>query len=185
MSAGGADATDDPARALLAEAFDRIRELVRPVNQDGPDVLSFRPAPGANTVAWLVWHLSRVQDTHLADLSGTGDVWRSAGWVDRFDLALDPDDTGYGHGPHEVAALDQVSGALLLGYHADVHAATCDYLATVDAAELARVVDRSWDPPVTAAVRLVSVVSDCLQHLGQAAYVRGIAEGRRPHPEPD
>jgi hypothetical protein len=170
--------TDDratAAQALLADAFDRIRDLVRPVNDDPPAVLAFRPGPHANTIAWLVWHLTRVQDSHIAHLAGTAEVWHAAGWVERFELDLDPDDTGYGAGPAGVAALDRVSGDLLIGYHADVHAATIAYLATVDDAELARVVDRSWDPPVTASVRLVSVLGDCLQHLGQAAYLRGLA----------
>ena len=35
-------------------------------------------------------------------------------------------------------------------------------------------VDEHWDPPVTAGVRLVSVIGDALQHLGQAAYVKGL-----------
>jgi hypothetical protein len=38
------------------------------------------------------------------------------------------------------------------------------------------VVDASWDPPVTLGVRLVSVISDDLQHAGQAAYLRGMIE---------
>ena len=63
---------------------------------------------------------------------------------------------------------------LLVGYQDAVHARTLDYLATVDADELGRVVDRRWDPPVTAGARLVSVLGDCLQHLGQASYVKGL-----------
>ena len=37
-----------------------------------------------------------------------------------------------------------------------------------------RVVDRTWDPPVTLGVRLVSILDDDTQHAGQAAYVRGL-----------
>ena len=70
----------------------------------------------------------------------------------------------------------RVDAALLAGYHADVHALSLRYLHGVDADELARVVDASWDPPVTASVRLVSVLGDCLQHLGQASYVAGLAQ---------
>ena len=55
-----------------------------------------------------------------------------------------------------------------------MHQLTLAYLSRVTSEELDRVVDRRWDPPVTAGVRLVSVVGDCLQHLGQAAYVRGL-----------
>ena len=41
-------------------------------------------------------------------------------------------------------------------------------------ADLERVVDTSWDPPVTLGVRLISVISDDLQHAGQAAYAAGL-----------
>ena len=52
--------------------------------------------------------------------------------------------------------------------------ATVAYLATVAPEDLDRVVDERWDPPVTLGVRLVSVLSDDLQHAGQAAYARGL-----------
>ena len=45
--------------------------------------------------------------------------------------------------------------------------------------DLDRIVDTSWDPPVTLGVRLISVLSDDLQHAGQAAFVRGVLERRR------
>ncbi|GAA0596477.1 hypothetical protein GCM10010394_27550 [Streptomyces crystallinus] len=70
------------------------------------------------------------------------------------------------------------SAEQLAGYHEAVHAQTAGYLAGLDGKALARVVDTSWDPPVTLAVRLVSVVSDSLQHAGQAAYVRGVLSRR-------
>jgi hypothetical protein len=171
--------TDDdaptPARTLLLDAFDRIRELVEPVGDDAPEVLTFRPTPEANTIAWLVWHLTRVQDSHIADLAGTAEVWTEGGWVDRFALDLDRSATGYGATPAEVAALDAAPADLLAGYHAEVRQVTVGYLRGVDADELGRIVDEDWDPPVTASARLVSVIGDCLQHLGQAAYLRGLA----------
>jgi hypothetical protein len=172
--------TDDaatPARTLLLDAFDRIRGLVEPVGQDTSDVLTFRPAADANTIAWLTWHLTRVQDSHVADLAGTPEVWTEAGWADRFDLPLERTATGYGATPEEVAALDLAPADLLTGYHADVHHATVAYLEDLDSTELERIVDSDWDPPVTASARLVSVIGDCLQHLGQAAYLRGLATG--------
>ena len=52
---------------------------------------------------------------------------------------------------------------------------TLEYIAGVTDAELARIVDENWEPPVTASVRLVSIIDDCAQHLGQAAYIEGIA----------
>ncbi|RSN67101.1 MULTISPECIES: mycothiol transferase [Actinomadura] len=162
---------------LLTDAFDRIREEVHAA-ADGltPELLAFRADPEANSIAWLLWHLTRVQDDHVADVAGTAQRWTSDGWADRFALPLDPSDTGFGHGPDEVASVRVDSPDLLTGYHDSVHAMTTEYVAGLTDADLPAVVDRAWDPPVTLGVRLVSVVSDCLQHAGQAAFVRGLAE---------
>ena len=171
------ETTEDPARALLTDGFGRIHDLVgRVTSGAGGDVLAHRVDPGANTVAWLVWHLTRVQDTHVADLAGFEPVWSTEGWCERFNLSLDAGDTGYGATTADVAALDGVTTEQLTGYHEAVNAMTERYLATIDGEELGRIVDRGWDPPVTASARLVSVISDCLQHLGQAAFIRGAAE---------
>ena len=161
---------------LLVDAFGRIRQVVhRVVDGLTPEQLAFRVDPEANSIAWLVWHLARIQDDHLADAARTGQVWTSQGWVERFELPFDPRDTGYGHEADEVAAV-QVSGELLVGYHDAVHQQTIRYVGQLTDAELARIVDRSWDPPVSLGVRLVSVLADDLQHAGQAAFVRGILQ---------
>lgn len=164
----------DVLRDLLVDSFTRVHELVEELT-DGLDeaVSAYRPDAEANSVGWLLWHLSRVQDDHVADLAGTEQVWPA--WRDRFALPFDDDATGYGQSPDEVGQV-RVRGELLAGYHADVHATSLRYLQQVDAEELRRVVDESWDPPVTASVRLVSVLGDTLQHLGQAAYVAGLAQ---------
>ncbi|WP_375000005.1 DUF664 domain-containing protein [Aeromicrobium sp. CTD01-1L150] len=163
--------------AVLEDSFDRIRELVESVCT-GLDLerATFRIDPGANTPAWLVWHLSRVQDDHLAELAGRPQAWLR--WRDRFDLPFGPEATGYGHSADDVAAV-RAHGELLAAYHADVHDLTLEYVRSLETAELDRVVDDSWDPPVTASVRLVSVVGDCLQHLGQAEFILGVADRRR------
>jgi uncharacterized damage-inducible protein DinB len=160
---------------LLTDAFDRVRESVHDV-VDGltPEQLAVRPAEGANTIAWLIWHLTRVQDDHVADAAGTEQVWASKGWADRFQLPLPPSSTGYGHGPDEVAAVRVDSADLLTGYYDAVHERTVEYVRGLTDADLDRVVDRSWTPPVTLGTRLVSVVNDDTQHVGQAAFVRGI-----------
>jgi hypothetical protein len=123
-----------------------------------------------------VWHLTRIQDDHVADAAGTGQVWTSAGWADRFALPFEVSETGYGHDPAEVAAVQVGSGELLTGYHDAVYAKTLSYVGTLSAADLDRIVDERWDPPVSLGVRLVSVISDDLQHGGQAAYLHGVIE---------
>jgi uncharacterized damage-inducible protein DinB len=162
---------------LLTEAFGRISEGV-PAVVEGltEEQLALRLNAEGNSIAWLVWHLTRVQDDHVADAAGSDQVWTANGWADRFGLPLDAGDTGFGHGPDEVAQVRVDDPGLLTGYHDDVHDRTVEYLQTLTADDLDRVVDEAWDPPVTLGVRLVSVVGDDLQHAGQAAFVRGVAE---------
>ncbi|AZM63849.1 MULTISPECIES: mycothiol transferase [unclassified Streptomyces] len=165
------------AKDILIDGFGRIREEVHAAVEGlGPDELAARPGPGANSVAWLVWHLTRVQDDHVADAFGLDQVWLSDGWEKRFGLGLPRHDTGYGHTPAKVDKVRVDSADLLTGYHDAVHEQTLGALRTLTAKDLERVVDEGWDPPVTLGVRLVSVLSDDLQHVGQAAYVRGLVQ---------
>lgn len=164
----------DAARRLLIDGFGRVREGVAELTTGlSDDTAWWRPDERANSIAWLLWHLIRVQDDHIAGLAGIDQVWPR--YRDEARLPLEPDDTGYGHTAEQVGTV-RVSADLLSRYHADVDAATTAYLEGLDEAELDRIVDRRWDPPVTAAVRLVSVFDDLAKHLGQADYVRGLAD---------
>ncbi len=159
---------------LLTDAFNRVQEEVHAVCEGLTiEQVTARPGPDANTVGWLVWHLTRVQDDHVAQVAGREQVWTSDEWSEWFGLPFEPGATGYGQTPEEVGAV-VASPELLTGYYDAVHAKTLDYVKGLDEQDLDRVVDAQWDPPVTLDVRLMSVVSDDLQHIGQAAYVRGL-----------
>lgn len=166
-------------RDVLADAYGRIRQTVHRA-ADGLDAagLAFRPEPEANSVAWLVWHLTRIQDDHIADIAGHDQTWIGEGWHQWLAFALAPTDTGFGHTTEQVDLVRPDSADVLLAYHDAVAERTQTYLATVEPGELARVIDASYDPPTTVGVRLVSVLSDNLQHAGQASYVRGILDRR-------
>ncbi|MFB7331091.1 DUF664 domain-containing protein [Streptomyces adustus] len=165
------------AKDVLIDAYGRIREEVHSVVEGlGPENLNARPGPEANSVAWLVWHLTRVQDDHLADAFGLEQVWLAQEWEQRFGLDLPRHDNGYGHTPADVAKVRVDSGRLLTGYYDAVHERSLTALRGLAAKDLEQVVDTRWDPPVTLGVRLVSVLSDDLQHVGQAAYVRGLLQ---------
>ena len=162
-------------RDLLRDAFTRQIEHVDDLTDGLTDEVSFfRPTAQANSIAWLIWHSARQQDLQLCDIAGIEQVWTRDGWDDRFGLDLDGNDHGYGHSPDDVAKV-RVPADLLAGYYHAVHKATLEYIASVTAEELGRVVDKHWTPPVTASMRLVSIIDDAAQHLGQAAYIRGIA----------
>ncbi|WP_208030345.1 mycothiol transferase [Streptomyces cyanogenus] len=165
------------AKDILIDGYGRIQEEVHAALDGlGPDELQHRPAPGANSIAWLVWHLTRVQDDHVADAFELDQVWLSQGWEKRFGLGLPRHDTGYGHTPAKVAKVRVESADLLTGYYDAVHEQTLGALRSLAAKDLERIVDERWDPPVSLGVRLVSVLSDDLQHVGQAAYLRGLLQ---------
>jgi hypothetical protein len=160
-------------RDLLEDLFGRIPHAVEgAVAGLSAEDLVWVPAAGANPIGWLVWHLARVEDHHGAELLGTDQLW--PGWADRFGLDPDPEDNGYGHTAEQVAAVRPPSAELLLEYHAAVHQPLAAFVGGLAPADLERIVDERWDPPVTMAVRLVSVAEDALQHAGQAAYLRGL-----------
>jgi len=166
------------SRDLLIYGYEQIQNMLRRAIEGlDADELSRRVGPEANTIAWLAWHLIRVQDDHVAEVADEEQVWTTEGWAQRFGLPFDESETGYGFTPDQVAQVRVESPDLLLAYAADVHERTVDFLRGLSDDDLDRVVDRRWDPPVTLGVRLVSVLSDDLQHVGQAAYVRGLLGG--------
>lgn len=162
---------------LLTELLGRVVDGIPPL-LDGltDDELAARPAEGANPVGWLVWHLARVYDDHVAAVAAEEQVYVAGGYAERFGLPLADDDIGFGHTAEQVASV-RVSGPLAAEYLAAVHERASAWIAGLEPADLDRVVDEAWDPPVTLGVRLASVVGDLTQHLGQAAYVRGLLKG--------
>lgn len=169
----------DVTTEILTDSFNRVRDGL-PAQLDGltAEQVLWRPAPEANSIGWLAWHLARVQDDHLAGVGDVQQVWTS-GWSKRFALPYDERAIGYGQSSEEVGAFSVTDTALLTGYYADVHELTLKVLQTLkSAADYERIVDAQWDPPVTAAVRITSVIGDITQHLGQLAYVRGLLDQR-------
>jgi len=163
---------------LLLDLYGRTPPLAREAVEGlTADQLAWAPGPGSNTIGWLVWHMGRILDAEFADLMGGGDqLWTTGDWAGHFGIEADPADNGYGHTPEQVAAVRPEGTEPLLAYFEAAHARACGFLEGLSAADLDRIVDTSWDPPVTLGVRLVSLGDDGLQHVGQAAYLRGLLE---------
>jgi hypothetical protein len=162
---------------LLIDGFGRIRDTVADVLAGlTPGQLAYRIDPDANPVSWLVWHLTRVQDNHVAKAFGAVQAWTAGGWAKRFGLPENTLETGYGHTTAQVGAVGAAtaSAALLAGYHEETCAQTVRLVTGVTDEDLGRVVDARWTPPVTLGVRLVSVLNDDMMHVGQATYAHGI-----------
>jgi hypothetical protein len=163
---------------LMTDALGRVREQVSStVGGLSEDDLAWRPDPEANSIAWLVWHLARIEDDHIADVAGTTQAWVEDGWAGRFSLPFPVADHGFGHSVQQVGEV-RVGADLLAGYYDAVSQRTAAYLAGLRPDDLDDVVDERWDPPVTLGVRLVSVVNEVNQHVGQASYLRGLLERR-------
>ena len=163
---------------LLLELYGRVPPLVHEaVDGLDADQLRWQPAPGANTIGWLVWHLTRVADHHIAEIVEQDQVWASGDWASGFGLEPDASNTGYGHSSEDVLRVRPTGPDAVTGYLDAVDERTRTVLGAIDDDALDRIVDRRWTPPVTLGVRLVSIADDCLQHAGQASYVRGLLPG--------
>ena len=164
---------------LLVDAFGRIRGIVhRVVSGLTPEELAARVDDDANSIGWLVWHLTRIQDAQVADVADSEQVWTAAGWFDRFGLPFPSEVTGYGQSSSEVAQVAGITAEKLIGYLDEALDRSVQFVSGLTDADLSRIVDRNWDPPVTLGVRLVSVIADDLQHAGQAAFVAGMLSRR-------
>jgi hypothetical protein len=164
---------------VFVDAFGRVSESVHGLLEGlTEDELVTRLDEDANTIDWLVWHLTRVEDDHVAHVAGTDQTWITGDWYERFDLPFDPNETGYGQSSSDVAAV-RAGSQLLLGYFDAVNDAVIQYVSTLSRDDLDRVVDRRWDPPVTLGARLVSVIGDAQAHAGQAEFLRGVLVRRR------
>jgi len=163
------------ANELLQDALDRVAESVPGVLEGlSAEQVAYRPTPSANSIGWLVWHLTRVLDGHIAELDGEPELWET--WAERFGLDLPPSSTGYGHTSDDVAKVYVDPPGLLAEYYAAAHSRARSFLAAVD--DFSVIVDERWDPPVTMGVRLVSIVDDLARHVGQAEYLRGLVLSR-------
>lgn len=169
-------------RELIVDGYDRLPDLMREVLAGvGRADLDWQPRPACNSLGWTAWHLTRVQDSQIAELMGAEQLWTRDGWGRRFDRTPDPDDTGYGHSPREVRAFRSPSARVQLDYLRAVTERTRTWLGTLAPADLDRELDEPWQqPPPTVAVRIVSVLADCHQHAGEASYIRGLLRAARP-----
>jgi hypothetical protein len=159
---------------ILIDEFNRIKDVVhKTVKGLSDDDLTYFLEEVPNSVAWQVWHLTRIQDNHIASFLNLEQVWTGSGWYEKFGLPFDKNATGWGQTAKETKQV-KVNGKLLLGYLDEVTDVTVKCINSLADSDYKKIVDKHWDPPVTLAVRLVSVLSDDFQHAGQAAFLKGL-----------
>lgn len=162
---------------LFIETLERVlQSLEKALANLSQNDLDEQPHRDCNSMGWLTWHLTRTQDRAIADITGEKQIWIEGGWYSKFNRAPDPADTGFGHKPEDVAAFRSPNVETLLAYHRAVLEQSKQYLGSISAADLGRKLHHPKFPTVGA--RLVSVLSDDLQHAGQVAYLRGLLKGK-------
>jgi hypothetical protein len=165
--------------AVLIDLYGRVDEhLTETLEGLDTTMVDVGPEDGANPIGWLVWHLTRVADMHVAEILEVDQLWVSDGWAGRFGRDPDPWDIGFGHTPEQVRDFRAGGTAVLRDYWSAVWERTRGVIAAVTPEDLDRIVDRRWDPPVSLGVRLISIADDAVQHAGQAAYVKGLLQRR-------
>jgi hypothetical protein len=165
---------------LLTDGYDRLPDFLEHVLRGlSREDLNWQPHEDCNSIGWLVWHLTRQQDAQIAALMGEEQLWIKDGWHLKFDRTADPEDTGYGHTPEQVAAFKSPDPNTLLGYLKVVVEWTKQYFLSLSKDDLDRELEEPWFQPLpTVGVRLISILDDSVFHAGQAAYVRGLRQGK-------
>lgn len=165
---------------LLSDGYGRVSEMLERVLKGlAQDDLDWQPRPDCNSIGWLTWHLTRQQDAQIAALMGEEQLWVKEGWHARFNRPPDAGDIGFGHSPEQVAAFESPDIDTLLSYHRAVLERSKQYFLTLTKTDLDKELDEPWFQPVpTVGVRLISIMDDAMIHAGQAAYVRGLRQGR-------
>ena len=136
--------------------------------------LYYQPSSDTNSIAWLIWHLSRWRDKISAAVAGEPQVWASEGWAQRFDIG--PDRTGLGDTPEQVAAFG-VDRDLLLGYASAAHNAIVERVSRMTPEDFEREIEYMPGASRPAWRALISVMGDSSEHTGQINYLRGWITG--------
>ena len=155
------------------------QELERVLEGLTVEDLNQRRRPSCNSIGWLAWHLTRSQDRAVEDLMGEEQLWTKDKWYLKFNRAPDPTDTGYQHSMEEVETFKSPDSRTLLAYHRAVLEQSLRYISSkLSEAELDReFVNPTFTYRKTVRERLLGLINEGLQHVGQAAYVRGLLKG--------
>ena len=165
---------------LLSDGYGRVQGFLEQIlNGLSKDDLDWQPRQDCNSIGWLTWHLTRQQDAQIASLMGDDQLWISDEWYAKFNRTADPQDVGFGQTPEQVAEFKSPDIQILLDYHRAVLERSKRYFLSLSKTDLDRELNEPWFQPLpTIGVRLISILNDAVVHAGQAAYVRGLLQGK-------
>ena len=165
---------------LLIDGYSRVPEFLGDVLKGlTQNDLDWQPRHDCNSIGWLVWHLTRQQDAQIASLMGGKQLWVTEKWYAKFDRSAEPYDVGFGHSPEQTSAFKSPESRTLLGYNRAVVERSKQYIKSLSEKDLGRELNEpEFQPLPTVGVRLVSILDDSVLHAGQAAYLRGMRQGK-------
>jgi hypothetical protein len=160
----------------LNEVQSALKQAVDGLSQEE---LMWQPQPGANHIAYILWHTLRVEDWFFQYMfQRTPQVWESEKRHEKLNLPDDPRITGFGYTAEQVDGFPAVKLSDLLGYGEAVRARTLDYLRQLDAAKFDEIVQSRIFGEVRMGNLLSHLICEIAQHVGQIAYIRGLAKGQ-------
>ena len=162
---------------LIVDIYSKLSQtLDKALDGITTDDLNQQPQPDSNSIGWIAWHLTRVQDRAIADFMAKEQLWIKDGWYSKFNRPPDPQDSGFRHTPEDLDAFESPNVQILLGYYHAVLERTKNYISNMSEDDL----DNKLKHPVfpTVRARLAAITNDNLQHAGQIAYLRGLLKGK-------
>ena len=138
----------------------------------GQGELSWQPAPDANSIGWILWHMVRVEDMWIQFFAQfQTELWETEGWHEKFGLPTR--DNGFGHTADQVNDFPSLDLDEFLRYRASVRQATLAYLDTLTPEDMERV-PRERRPEMSLGAMFRQIIGEMYQHVGHIAYLRGL-----------
>jgi uncharacterized damage-inducible protein DinB len=161
--------------AIQSGLEEYLQALQRTIEGLTPDEMRWQPTPHTNHIAWLVWHLARVEDRWVSRLRQAPEVWNDEGWANRF--RMDPESNGFGQTMEEVRAMPEIALQDLMAYFDAVRVVTRHYLEQATDADLAQTYPHPRFGECTGAWIVGHILVEESQHVGQVALIRGMVRG--------
>ena len=158
---------------FITDALDKENGfLIEALEGLGPDELGWQPAPDANSIGWILWHMVRVEDMWIQFFAQfQTELWETEGWHEKFGLPTR--DNGFGHTPDQVNNFPSLDLGEFLRYRAAVRQATLAYLDTLTPEDMERV-PRERRPEMSLGAMFRQIIGEMYQHVGHIAYLRGL-----------
>ncbi|MFC1886854.1 DinB family protein [Thermodesulfobacteriota bacterium] len=156
----------------LIEVYVRLTKSMQGLTRED---FIFRPAPHANCIAEVAFHLARAQDRMVAVRAGLGpELWESQKWFARFGYPRAQSRSGDFRILRDLN-LTTPDPAILGAYLDSLHENTCTKVRELSPEDLDRAPDPA-QPEYTLAVYFRHLIVHCNNHHGQIDYIRGLLQ---------